>query len=70
MYFDAVAAVCAITMGQRIYNFMIDFLEDSLSFDSIFSEVLCGLIRCINFMKGFITLTMIAIEIEKRQFLS
>lgn len=29
VYFDTVATVCAITMRQRIYTFLINFLEDS-----------------------------------------
>ena len=37
--FDPVAAVSFIMMGQRIYTFIRNFLEDSLSSSSISSEI-------------------------------
>ena len=46
-------------------NFLEDFLSVRLHFQRYF-----GMISCIVFMKEFISLTMVTMEIAKRQFIS
>ena len=69
MCFDPVVAVLIITIGSRICTFMKSFLEGSLCLTP-FCQRYFGLTSCIIFMKEFISLTMVTIEIAKRQFLS
>ena len=66
MYFERVAAVFLITMAKRICTFLATFLRILYLFDSIFSEIVwIDKLHC--FMKEFFCVTMVAIEIGKRQ---
>ena len=71
MCFETVAAAFVITMGKRICSYLYgNFSCNKILylFESTFLEF--GLISSIIFMKEFISLTMVAVKIGKRQFLS
>ena len=66
MCFDPVAAVFFIMMGQRVYTFPTNFLEDSLSV-SISSEIV-WIEKLDCFHEGIYFLTMVSMETEKGNF--
>ena len=70
MCFNSVAAVFVITRGKWIYTFWTNFLEDFFICFTTLSQKLFGLISCVIFLKEFISLRMVVIEMRKRQFLS
>ena len=71
LFFDPAAGGFSIMMGQKMCAYMRNFLEHSLIlYLSPFLHRQFGLKSWIIFMKEFVSLTMGAMETEKRQFLS
>ena len=69
--FETVAAAFVITMGKRMCSYLYGNFSCNrilYLFESTFLEF--GQISAIIFMKEFISLTMVAVKIGKRQFLS